>query len=260
MGIGAQSSPLRRLLFRVFAHRYFRRRGETADGRFEAYVSPGSSLYLLDWRRPIVDAIHASFIARWVSAGAVVWDAGANIGLFALPAALKASRVYAFEPNAEVAAWLKRSLDLPVNRALKIEVVTAALSDADGHGQFQLSKFSTALSKLQNVGPWNDGVVVADEIKTVPTMTIDTLARSLLPPDILKIDVEGAEMKVLCGGRQTIAKHRPVILVEGPHTLWPDMKAFFAEHRYVMFDGAAAHQEPIEQPTWDTVAVPRERM
>lgn len=259
MGIGAQSSLLRRLLFRVFAHCYFRRRGETADGQFEAYVSPGSSLYLLDWRRPIVDAIHASFIERWVFDGAVVWDAGANIGLFALPAALKASRVYAFEPNAEVAAWLKRSLDLPANRALKIEIVTAALSDSDGHGQFQLSKFSTALSKLQDVGPWNDGAVVGT-CKTVPTMTIDTLAQSLLPPDVLKIDVEGAEMKVLWGGRQTIAKHRPVILVEGPHTLWPDMKAFFAEHRYVMFDGAAAHQAPLEEPTWDTVAVPRERL
>ena len=260
MGIGAQSSLLRRLLFRVFAHRYFRRRGETADGQFEAYVSPGSSLHFLDWRRPIVDAVHAAFIERWVFSGAVVWDAGANIGLFALPAALKASRVYAFEPNAEVAGWLKRSLHLPSNRALKIEIVAAALSEADGHEQFQISKFSTALSKLQNVGSWNDGAVVADEVKTVPTMTIDTLARSLLPPDVLKIDVEGAEMKVLRGGCETIAKCRPVILVEGPHTLWADMKAFFAEHRYAMFDGAAARHEPIDEPTWDTVAVPRERL
>jgi FkbM family methyltransferase len=260
MGIGAQSALWRRLLFRAFAHRYFRRRGRTADGSFDAYVSPGSSLRLLDSRRPIVDAVHASFIERWVFPGAVVWDAGANLGLFALCAALKASRVYAFEPNAEVAHWLKRSVRLPRNRALKIEIIVAALSDADGAEHFQISKFSTAISKLENVGHWNDQIVVADETTTVPTLTIDTLAQSLLPPDVLKIDVEGAEMKVLRGGTMTIGKHRPVMLVEGPHILWPDMKAFFAEHHYVMFDGAAAHQEPVDEPTWDTVAVPYERL
>lgn len=260
MGIGAQSSLLRRMLFRAFAHRYFRRRGGTADGSFEAYVSPGSSLGYLDPRRPIVDAVHASVIKRWVFPGAVVWDVGANLGLFALCAALKASRVYAFEPNAEVATWLKRSVRLPPNYALKIEIVVAALSDIDGEAPFQISKFSTALSKLEGVGHWNDSAVVAEEIKTVQTLTIDTLAQSLRPPDVLKIDVEGAEVKVLHGGRNTIAKQRPVILVEGPNTLWADMKAFFADHSYIMFNAAAAEENPIDEPTWDTLAVPRERL
>jgi hypothetical protein len=46
---------------------------------------------------------------------------------------------------------------------LKIKIILAALSDADGAENFQISKFSTAISKLENVGHWNDQIVVADE-------------------------------------------------------------------------------------------------
>jgi hypothetical protein len=103
MGIGAKSPFWRRALFTV-ASGYFRRRCRTDDGVFEAYVSPSSSLKVLDPRMSLVDRIHRRFIRDWITPDGVVWDVGGNLGLFALPAALKAinGQVYAFEPDVDL--------------------------------------------------------------------------------------------------------------------------------------------------------------
>jgi hypothetical protein len=46
----------------------------------------------------------SGFIRQWIKSDAVVWDIGSNLGLFTLPAAhTKIGRVYAFEPDLELA-------------------------------------------------------------------------------------------------------------------------------------------------------------
>ena len=124
MGIGAKSPAYRRALFRLFSSRYFRRRGGTPDGTFVAYVSPSSSLRVLNFAKPLVDSVHARFIRDWIGPDDVVWDIGANMGIFAIPAALRASQVYAFEPDVELAHNLCRSLRLRANRGLNVTVIT----------------------------------------------------------------------------------------------------------------------------------------
>jgi hypothetical protein len=89
MANGAQSPFNRRALYGFFESRYFHRTARTDDGIFQAYVSPSSSLSVLDVRKSLVDPVHERFIREWVKADAIVWDIGANLGLFALPAALK---------------------------------------------------------------------------------------------------------------------------------------------------------------------------
>jgi FkbM family methyltransferase len=261
MGIGAQSSFWRRFLFRAFSSSYFRRRATTADGIFEVYVSPNSSLKVLDPRKSLVERVHERFIREWVESDAIVWDIGANLGLFAFPAALKArsGQVFGFEPDVELVANLLRSLRLPRNKNLNLLVFCLALSNRDSTANFQVSKFSRAMNKLEGVGGWNESKVVVEELRSVPTMRIDTLLQSLSPPTVIKIDVEGAEMQVLEGGAATISKHRPIILIEGPKELWTQMGTFFRTHDYIMLDGASKHQIPLEDPVWDTIAVPSEK-
>jgi FkbM family methyltransferase len=259
--IGARSPFWRRALFKVFASRYFRRKCRTDDGVFEAYVSPSSSLTVLDLRVSLVDRVHQRFIRDWVEPDAVVWDVGSNLGLFSLPAARKAARgrVYAFEPDVDLAGNLLRSLRLTQNKDLNVSMVCVAVSNVDGTAAFQISKYSRAMNKLEAVGKWHENQVVVEELRSVATMRIDTLSKTLAPPTVVKIDVEGAEVEVLEGGEVTISNYRPTMLVEGPSELKDPMRAFFEKHDYVILDGGAEHQSPLRDPVWDTVAVPREK-
>ena len=261
MVIDAQSTFWRRALFRVLSSRQFRRQAKTADGRFEAYVSAKCGLAVLNPRRPLVGEAHERFIRDWVEQDSVVWDIGANLGLFGLPAALKVTkgRVYMIEADVELAGNLLRSLKLPHNRALNASVICVALSKSDGVKSFQISKFSRAMNKLEDVGKFREDQIVVEGVRPVVTMRIDTLAKTLQPPAVLKIDVEGAEVDVLEGGRDTIANYRPIILVEAPQELWEPMQAFFEQHDYVMLDGSTDSRIPLTHPLWDTVAVPAEK-
>jgi FkbM family methyltransferase len=262
MGIGAQSSIWRRALFKALGSTYFRRKCTTNDGVFEAYVSPNSSLKVLSPRGLSIDPVHQRFIRDWIDPAATVWDIGANLGLFALPAALKAKRgrVYAFEPDVDLAANLLRSLRLPLNSGMNVSSLCLAVSNLDGMAAFQISKFSRALNKLTGVGEWNDSGVVTKELRLVATMRIDTLSRSIAPPTAIKIDVEGAEMRVLEGGRETISQYRPTILIEGPRQLRDQIGSFFQAFDYLLLNGAIDDQSPLKAPVWDTVAVPREKL
>jgi FkbM family methyltransferase len=238
---------------------YLRRRAETPDGAFEAYVSGGASLKVLDPRGLTLDSVQRAFIQQWVKRDSIVWDIGANLGLFAFPAALKAKegKVFAFEPNRDVARQVERTLRLPANRGLNIAVECLALSDHDGTAEFEVSAYGTALSRLKGEGAWLDGQVKVRETRTVVALTMDTLAASLPPPAIVKLDVEGAEMRVLEGGRATLARHRPVMLIEGHKEISAALALFLAGLDYAMLDGADG--APITVPAWDTVAVPREK-
>jgi FkbM family methyltransferase len=261
MTIDAQSSLWRRLLFKASSSRHFRRTCRTADGTFQAYVSTNCGLGVLDVRKSLVASAHARFIREWVKPDSVIWDIGANLGLFSLPAALKAvrGRVYAFEPDVELAGNMLRTLKLRHNRQLNVSVVCLAVSNSDSIQSFQISKFSRAMNKLETVGKFREDQIIVEEVRSVGAMSIDTLSRTLPAPTILKIDAEGAEVDVLEGGAKTISSSRPTILVEAPQELWQPMQAFFDRHRYVLLDGSVDDKSPLKHPLWDTVAVPAEK-
>ncbi len=176
-GIGSRSPRWRRAAFRWLGAAYVRRRGTTADGAFDAHVSAGSSLKVLDPRGLRIDPIHRRFIRDWIAPDAVVWDIGANLGLFAFPAALKAraGRVYAFEPDVDLAVNLARGLRLARNRGLPLTALCLAAADADGTATFEVSKFSRAMNRLAGVGAWNDLSIATQERRIVATLCIDTL-------------------------------------------------------------------------------------
>jgi FkbM family methyltransferase len=137
-----------------------------------------------------------------VRAGAVVYDVGAHYGYYSLLAsrlAGTAGRVIALEPSPRNLRVLRKHMEL--NRAANITVLETALSDHQGEAQFD-NRAGSGVGHLSPEGPL-----------TVKLTTLDLLASRFPAPDVLKIDVEGAEEAVLTGGRETLARSRPVLFL-----------------------------------------------
>jgi hypothetical protein len=93
----------------------------------------------------------------------------------------------------------------------------------------------------------------------VPTLTLDVLLESFPRPQVLKIDVEGAEALVLAGAERLLSSARPVVFVEVALEVAHEVAQILRNHQYRIYDGATLKEIGIGQPaTWDTVAIPSE--
>jgi FkbM family methyltransferase len=138
--------------------------------------------------------------------GAVVVEAGANIGALTVPIARQVGqpgRVIAYEPQAVLAELLARNL--AANGIENVDVRCAALG---------ASRSTITVPRLDYRASGNFGGVAlgSPEGDRVPVDTIDGLGLERV--DLIKVDVEGMEVEVLIGGGETVLKHRPVLYVE----------------------------------------------
>ena len=169
------------------------------------------------------DFLYAALKGQRDLTGAVCWDIGAHFGYHSLGFAALGADVLAFEPNEYNASYLRRHLERNPNLGRKIRHLAAAVAEQDGEMTFVQSSDVSGSSSGSHLGaalPPLEKATYANFVETkVPTVRIDTLIeqRGENAPDVLKIDVEGAEALVLRGGARFLAKHRPVILMEVHH-------------------------------------------
>ncbi len=143
---------------------------------------------------------------------ALVVDIGANEGAFsgALLGVAPQANVIAVEPGPQPRAWLQNRLGARPN----VEILDVAVSDTSGTATFHLtahdhnSSLHTPRPEMQTT--IDAGWESAGDIE-VRTLTLDDLVgdRSV---DVLKIDVQGAEMDVLRGGAEALSRTRAVLL------------------------------------------------
>jgi hypothetical protein len=88
----------------------------------------------------------------------------------------------------------------------------------------------------------------------VGSVTLDQLLDVSFRPDMIKIDVEGAELPVLRGASAVLA-HRPVLLLEVGEQSADEATAILRTAGYRLHD-AQAEMQPVERCTWATVALP----
>jgi FkbM family methyltransferase len=147
---------------------------------------------------------------------AVVLDIGANVGAYTLVFANWVGpngRVYAFEPAPDARAGLITHVRLN-HLDDRVEVSDAALSSGVGRAAFGLHP-SGGASSLQVHS------VDRAQVIEVPSETLDHFCASRRrPPDVIKIDVEGAELDVLRGGRETLARPGIQVFVEFHPAVW----------------------------------------
>jgi FkbM family methyltransferase len=139
-----------------------------------------------------------------VAKGSVVFDIGANAGFYTLLASVLVGpqgKVYAFEPVPRILRYLKEHLR--INGMKNVCVIEAAVADCVGVAHF-------------DAGPNPcTGHLAADGCLKVRTVSLDEMVRrgELLPPDYMKIDVEGAEANVLLGAKSVLTALHPTIFL-----------------------------------------------
>jgi FkbM family methyltransferase len=142
-------------------------------------------------------------ISQEVSRNTVFYDVGANVGFYSLLASalVGLGRVFAFEPAPRNLGYLRKHLEL--NSATNVEVLELAVSDKNG-----VTRFHVEPSGLM-------GHLSSDGAIRVPTATLDSLVVEgrILPPDYIKMDIEGAELLALHGATETVQRYRPVIFL-----------------------------------------------
>lgn len=198
-------------------------------------------------------------VTRLVRPGDEIWDVGANVGMFALAAAHKTGsggHVLAIEADPFLATLLQRTAMFPANADLKLDVFCGAVSDQKAISKFLVAKRGRASSSLAQVGHRSQagGTRYASY---VPTVMLDDFLDHFSPPDLLKIDVEGAELLVLGGAKKILKEKRPVIFIEVGDEQSAPATALLRESDYALFDGDEPGKPEVETCVFNTIAIPK---
>jgi FkbM family methyltransferase len=218
-------------------------------GAAEVRSGPAAGL-LLDRRAPqaMVSGLYERSVqmclTELVRPGDTVFDIGANEGFLTLLLQRLVGadgHVVAFEPSPRNVRRLRRNLRL--NGVESVTVQAVAVSDRSGRDRLWLTRYGGGPSLVSS------DVRPPDAIRatSVTVRRLDDLVGDVvMPPALVKIDVEGAEEQVLRGMDRVLRHHRPVVLVEvdgpsGPAHLgrWAHVDAMLGAHDY-----ATEHLEP----------------
>jgi FkbM family methyltransferase len=169
----------------------------------------------------LAETPHYCWIRERLYVGGNVLDVGANLGLFALMMAKKIKYgptgwVHAFEPSPTSRRDLTRML--ACNQVSNVSVQAMAASDRCGKAVFndiQTENVTREASHLIECGCQGFTTPLPQDRIEVDTIDLDTFTeRNLIYPQLIKIDVEGAEFLVLEGARRCIERHRPLLVIE----------------------------------------------
>ncbi|MBV9179735.1 MAG: FkbM family methyltransferase [Acidobacteria bacterium] len=240
---------------RVVIKRRFSRR----FGRAALFVSPASALRF--WR-PGLDHADPTLLRaaeKTVKAGMVVWDIGANVGLFTFAAAALAGtngRVFAVEPDLWLVSLLERSAAIETRPRASVTVVAAAAWDRLDLASLQMSSQGRSSNFLVPGALRTPGL--RSQCGTTIAVTLDWLSEHLPLPDVLKIDVEGLEAAVLRGATKVL-HCRPKILCEVYSQNQQEVASILARYHYRFHDAEDALFRGVELPTYNTLAIPDEQ-
>jgi len=173
----------------------------------------GSLIYWHGGQNGNEDAV----LDRVLKRDSVVFDVGANQGSVTLVAAKRVpnGRVFSFEPVPQVFAQLKANVE--VNGFRNVSLFNCALSDAPGTANMYTS-LDVAIHSAVNEGlasffssDYRTSLLGVVEVKTMDEVVKSNAVERV---DLVKIDVEGAELQVLHGAASMLQRDHPGILME----------------------------------------------
>jgi FkbM family methyltransferase len=187
---------------------------------YKPYAFAGGEIYLDVEHSPAMlaraegryEPTKVELIQRYLSPGMCFVDVGANMGDFSLIAAKTmgdVGRVLAFEPSPDNCMWMRRSIKL--NSYECIDLYEMALSDSSGEATLYLGN-RVGRHSLVPRDPEHGTI-------DVPVKTLDEAleAAAQTRVDMVKIDVEGAELQVLRGAVATFGATDPMMVMVDLH-------------------------------------------
>jgi FkbM family methyltransferase len=179
-------------------------------------LEPRGAVAAQIWTGLRCESHEVSFVLSVLGPDMIFFDVGANAGLFAITTAKKigGGQVYAFEPCSSTCRLLQENLQL--NGLANVHVEQAALGDSIGKGVLQVNaRGRDGLNTLGRATHPHSRVVAQEE---VPVTTVDTFLKERGIPrvDVMKVDIEGAELMLFRGARGLLERaDAPLILYEG---------------------------------------------
>lgn len=186
------------------------------------------SIYLLGAFEPGTKAT----LKKLVKPGDIVFDIGANIGAHTLGIAQSVGafgKVYAFEPTDFAFEKLCRNLALNpevASRTAPQQILLAASPSDRSESEIYAS---WPLENANAVHPKHRGRLVSTSRATVDTLDAFVSRNSIARLDLIKIDVDGHELPVLTGARETLARFHPTLVMEMSPYIHAEHQHSFAE-------------------------------
>lgn len=182
------------------------------------------------WSKEAQEGMHDkdifSFLLKINLQGKTVFDIGAHIGLNSLCYAKMVGqngRVIAFEPNSINRDRMRINLSHNLQLKKIITISALAISNKNGSDDFFMTNAiedgTSSGSVIGSIKDTSEKLRYENEYgfkrMKVRTSTLDSfVTKTRIHPDLIKIDVEGAETLVLEGALKTIQKYKPLILIE----------------------------------------------
>ena len=222
------------------------------------YVSGSAGLKYLFRSMARIDPALCNLALEFVEPRHVVWDVGANVGLFSFSAAHHAGahgQVVSFEPDGWLVQLLRRSASRQPASSAPVQVVPVAVAASCDLRTFNLASRSRATNFLSGYGKSDAGSI--REAQIVPAVSLDWLAERLPVPDVIKIDVEGAEVEVLTGATRILGTRHPIILCEVSYKRAVEVTALLHGHGYQLYDAdvVSALRRPLTRAPLNTLAI-----
>jgi len=238
----------------------FRDRGINGELRIDWYdhlefrLLLGSDLSLCLYVGGSFEPNEFAYLEETLRPGMVFIDGGANEGLYTIYAASRigpSGKVLAIEPSTREVNRLRANIEL--NRLDNVTIERVALGDQPRRSTLAVAgPGHEALNTLSPIG---------DPFRTeeVTVETLDALVsrHRLERVDVIKLDIEGSEVRALLGARETLKRFEPILLIEAEETRLAsmadgldDLLAILDEYRYdvQIFDSGTGRLRAANRP------------
>ena len=180
-------------------------------GSLKLWLEPGDELSRAVLLSGLYEPETLLAVEALLPQGGTFVDVGANCGLITAFAARRAAEILAFEPSPREFARLQANL--AANGIIHAATHQAALAEAPGTVTLRLAEAGHAGHNTIGAAFAYQGVAT-ETLHEVPATTLNAALAGLQRCDLIKMDIEGAELRALQGADKALARLRPALILE----------------------------------------------